>query len=146
METRVLQYHLITSKGVKIITTLLAVIDWLIGEHTCCERGGVSVGDLEWDEAVVDKDNIPRDTHLDDVLVVDVDDVLVTDLLVLVVDGELENVTYLQLNLGSTTLCGYWKSFLYDGSVLRCIHVREQEQLEYTTRVRRLLHTIRCSV
>ena len=56
---------------------------------TGCEGGGILVSDLERDEPVINEDNIPRDTHLDDVLVVHIDDILVTNLLVLLIDGEL---------------------------------------------------------
>ena len=72
--------------------------------RTCCEGGGVFVGHFEGDESVIDKDNIPRDAHLNDVLVVNVDRFLVANLLVLVLDGELQDVANLQINLSSTAL------------------------------------------
>ena len=71
---------------------------------TSCKGGGIPVGDFEWDESIIDEDNIPRGTHLDDILVVHVDDILVTDLLVLLIDGQLDDVTDFQVNLSRTTL------------------------------------------
>ena len=70
----------------------------------CIRDRGIAVGDLERDETVVHIDNVTGSAHLHNVLVVDVDGVLVSYLLVLLIDGEFKDVTDLEDNLGGPTL------------------------------------------
>lgn len=63
-----------------------------------------NVLDLEGDEAIINKDVAASLHHLGDVLVVQPQVLLITVVLVFVVQGQLDGVAFLQVNLLSATL------------------------------------------
>lgn len=66
--------------------------------------GGKYFSDLDRYQAIIDKDDIARDEDLNDVHVVHIDGLVVSVLLLLIFNGDFEDISCDQLHLSRTTL------------------------------------------